>query len=463
MNNSQYDKSSVNSIYNFASRLEGKNLIQSADLPTNVVNSRNRGDLGRLVEKYYFCHTPPNNREPDFADAGLELKTTGISDYKKPTKSGEVIKAKERLSLTDINYRTIQHEQWESSTLIHKCNLMMILFYKYNKAVPVIEQYFAMKPLLVSILSSKLKQTSEELDFIEKISLRISEDDLEMIRKDWEFIRQKIIDNKAHELSEGDTFYLGAARKGSGGENESLKKQNESDIGAPSRGFSFKQNFLTKLVQGHSKNLTSIGVGRTLTFDEATSLKFDSFIGLSEAEISRELNYSTNSKSRKWLLASRILARSGQKILEFEKAGILMKTVSLTRQGEGREHMSFPAFVSMELATQDWQDSDFANQIENKFLFVVFQEDENGEDRLIKVLYWNMPYQDRLEAERVWEDAKKRLQKDAKDLPRSTESKVAHVRPHAKNKNDLDISPQGEMIVKRCFWLNKSYIAEVVK
>ena len=86
MNNSQYDKSSVNSIYNFASRLEGKNLIQSADLPTNVVNSRNRGDLGRLVEKYYFCHTPPNNREPDFADAGLELKTTGISDYKKPTK-----------------------------------------------------------------------------------------------------------------------------------------------------------------------------------------------------------------------------------------------------------------------------------------------------------------------------------------------------------------------------------------
>ena len=74
-----------------------------------------------------------------------------------------------------------------------------------------------------------------------------------------------------------------------------------------------------------------------------------------------------------------------------------------------------------------------------------------------------MPYQDRLEAMRVWEETKRRVMINARDLPRTSESKVAHVRPHAKNKKDVDLTPQGELIVKRCFWLNGSYIADVVR
>lgn len=463
MNTPLYDKSSVESIYDFAKKLIGKNLTQAAPLPSDVVNSRNRGDLGKLVEIYYFEHNPPNNHEPDFDEAGLELKTTGIIDYKKPTQYGEVIKAKERLVLTSINYRTIEFEEWETSTLIHKCNLMLILLYQYDNSVPVIEQYFVLRPLLISIIQNKLSQSPRELEFIAKNSLQISEADLQTIKRDWELIRQKIVDNKAHELSEGDTFYLGACRKGVGGEKEALRKQSGSEIGAKARAFSVKQSFLTKLVQGHSKKETSLGVGEELTFEEATESKFAPFIGLSEKELSTELDYFTASKSRKWLLATRILARSGQKIQEFEKAGILLKTVSLSKFGKSRENMSFPAFKCNELASQDWENSEFSYQIENKFLFVVFKEDENGEDRLLKVLYWNMPYQDRLEAMRVWEETKRRVMINARDLPRTSESKVAHVRPHAKNKKDVDLTPQGELIVKRCFWLNGSYIANVVR
>jgi DNA mismatch repair protein MutH len=462
MNKPEYDKSSVKSIYEFASKLIDKNLSQAVSLPPNIVNARNRGDLGRLVEKYYFEHNPPPNHEPDFEDAGLELKTTGVKDYKKPTKKGEVVAAKERLTLTTINYQTIHSEQWESSTLLHKCNLMLILLYHYNQDVSVIEQYFFLKPILLSILDEQLKQSEEELRFIKENAFKISSDDLQIIKSDWEFIRQKIVNNRAHELSEGDTFYLGAATKGSGGENEPLKKQNDGETVAKGRAFSLKQKFLTKLVQGHSKNQISLGVGKNLTFEEATSLKFEPFFGLSEDEISKELNFFTKSKSRKWHLAKRILAKSGQKIEEFEKAGILLKTVSLSKTNKGREDMSFPAFVCDEVVNQDWEDSDFANQIENKFLFVVFKKDEKGIDRLIKVMYWNMPYEDRLEAERVWKDAKTRLLKNGLDLPKSSESNIAHVRPHAKNKKDMDITPQGELVVKRCFWLNKAYIASVV-
>ena len=461
-NRLKYNKNSVQSIFEYALKLTGKSLAEATQLPEGVANSRNRGDLGSLVEKYYFEHNPPNNHEPDFEEAGLELKTTGVKDYKKISKNGEKIAAKERLTLTTINYRTIHSEQWETSTLIHKCNLMLILLYRYNKEVPTANQTFIFEPILVSILESQLSQSEKEIEFIVNKTFKISQDDLQTIKGDWELIREKIVNNKAHELSEGDTYYLGAARKGSGGAKEKLKKQNDSDIGAKGRAFSFKQNFLTKLVQGHSKNFESLGVGIKLSFEEATALKFKPFIGLSEDEIAKKLQYFTNSKSRKRLLANRILTRNGKKVLEFEKAGITLKTVAISNRDNGREHMSFPAFISLEVANQEWEDSDFANQIEGKFLLVVFKEDENGVDRLIKVLYWNMPYEDRLEAQRVWNQARQYLVTGYGHLPKSSESRVAHVRPHAKNNKDFDINPQGEKVVKQCFWLNKSYIAKVV-
>jgi DNA mismatch repair protein MutH len=72
--------------------------------------------------------------------------------------------------------------------------------------------------------------------------------DLPVIKSDWEKIQGKVMQGKAHELSEGDTFYLGACRKGAGGAKEKLRTQPFSSIGAPSRAFSFKQGYLTRLI-----------------------------------------------------------------------------------------------------------------------------------------------------------------------------------------------------------------------
>ena len=457
-----YDKSSVESIYFHSLKLHGKSLIDAVDLPHGVLNAKNRGDLGNLIEKYYFRHIPIDKNEPDFHEAKLELKTTGIEDYKKNQKSGAKVRAKERLVLTNINYQTIGSEFWETSKFLHKCNLMLILFYKYNKFVSSVEQYFTEKPILFLLDENKVKLDEKDLAFIRKNSLRISDNDLAVIRKDWEFIRQKIVDNKAHELSEGDTFYLGACRKGSGGENEPLRQQAGDGEPAKSRAFAFKQSFMTKILQGHGQNEISLGVGNNLTFEEILEDKFQPFYGMSEEEISVELNYFTKSKSRRWLLAKRMLAKGGQSIEEFQKAGILLKTVTLSKSGTSKEDMSFPAFEMNELISQDWEDSDFASQIENKFLFVVFQEVGDGKIRFKKVMFWNMPLDDRTEAKKVWNETRNRLMTNAHNLPKRSDSKVAHVRPHAQNKADVDLSPQGDLLVKKCFWLNASYITKIV-
>jgi DNA mismatch repair protein MutH len=439
MKQASYDKSSVQSIFEFAMRLTGRSLSQMVSLPEGVANKRNRGDLGTLVEKYYFKHVPPTNLGPDFPDAKLELKTTGLVR----DKSGR-FKAKERLVLTMINYEVIAHEKWEDSYFLKKCRLMLILFYLFNKDIPVQDRKFVLNPLIYSM------PKHDEL----------------VIKRDWEIIHQKVLDGRAHELSEGDTFYLGACRKGSGGEDEKLQKQPFSKEPAKSRAFSFKQSYVNQLLTSHMEGEGTLGITKFLDFESATALRFEPYIGKSVKEISIAMDFhKKNSKQKAFhrLLANRILSAGNESVMEVEKAGIEIKTIRLKANGQPREAMSFPGFRTSEIVNQDWDHSVFAEKLERKFLLVVFRMDENENEFLYKVSYWNMPYADRMEAKRVWEETKRLAAIDAKKLPKSTDSHVAHVRPKARDGDDKELTPQGDLVVKKCFWLNKSYIAHVVE
>ena len=438
MSESKYDKNSVSSIYEFATKLIGKTLSEAVELPKGITNNRNRGDLGSLVEKYYFEHTPPNNHYPDFKEAGLELKTTGVLE-----KSGQ-FRAKERLVLTMIDFEGIVEESWASSTFYNKCKLMLILLYLYTKEKEVIDRKFVLSPLLYEI----------------------PKNDESQIRRDWEFIRQRVLEGKAHELSEGDTFLLAACRKGSGGEKEALKKQPFSSERAKARAFSFKQSYVNTLIKDGLASKPSFRVIEEATFEDSTELKFQPFLGKSVDEISNKLGYFKESFNHKGFLkdlVNRILIKSKDYSTDISKAGIEIKTIRLNKKGIPREAMSFPGFKYLEIVHESWEDSSFFQKLEQKFLFVVFRTDEKEVERLEKVFYWNMPYQDRREAQRVWEDTKKRVAIDASDLPRASESVVAHVRPKARDGRDKLQTPQGDFQIKKCFWLNKEYIAAIVK
>ena len=60
------------------------------------------------------------------------------------------------------------------------------------------------------------------------------------------FINKKIASGKAHELSEGDTFYLGACTKGANA--LSVTKQPFSEIPAKQRAYSFKQGYVNHII-----------------------------------------------------------------------------------------------------------------------------------------------------------------------------------------------------------------------
>ena len=66
--------------------------------------------------------------------------------------------------------------------------------------------------------------------------------DLKIIKDDWELIVSKIRQGKAHELSEGDTIYLGACTKGAN--KNSVVEQPFSNQKAMKRAFSLKSKYL---------------------------------------------------------------------------------------------------------------------------------------------------------------------------------------------------------------------------
>ncbi len=68
------------------------------------------------------------------------------------------------------------------------------------------------------------------------------------------------------------------------------------------------------------------------------------------------------------------------------------------------------------------------------------------------------------EAEKVWQKTIDSIKAGKYDqLPKMSESHVAHVRPHGKDSLDRILTPQKTFEIKRCFWLNAKYIQQAIE
>ena len=126
----RYDKSDPKSIEKYAQLLIGKTFqdVLDDDDSGDKKNQNNRGDLGQLIERHHFHYECNSDSNPDFPEAGVELKVTPY----KENKNGS-ISAKERLVLTKINYLTIVKEDFETSHFWNKSRLILLIYYLYQK------------------------------------------------------------------------------------------------------------------------------------------------------------------------------------------------------------------------------------------------------------------------------------------------------------------------------------------
>ena len=445
----KFDQANPKSIEAYAQGIVGKKLRNILSETGHLkVREGSRGNFGNLLETNYFGIPQNNMSTPDFPLAKVELKSTPFKRLKNGT-----LTAKERLVLNQINFNQIHKETFEKSSFIEKNGYLLLVVYLYEKGVHV-------------------------LDYVVQLARLwgIPEADIPIIKNDWEKIVEKIRAGKAHELSGGDTFYLEACTKAANSRDRTTQPFSV-ELAKP-RALAFKQRYVNSMV-GKIDDAAAV-VSATeyrsgLTFEELIISRFKPYIGKTEAEIRSVLKLSDlgSSKDKFASLARAIMGVKKKKIEEFEKAGVVMKTIQLKASGAPKEDMSFPYFHYKEIVNEKWDiadndepetESEFKRMLQQRFFLVVFRCEnicKKSECRTLeKVVFWTIPIEDlETEIRKVWEKTIKMIKEGQADkLPGISDSSVAHVRPHGRNAKDVDDTPLNGKLVKKCFWLNKAYM-----
>lgn len=451
-----YDLTKAISIFEYSKGLLGKTLRDF--VWEGYEPKKGKGSLGQMVENIFFLLETNNYAGADFSKAGMELKCTPL----KKSKRGDYL-VKERLVCNMINYCEVVEEDFEHSHFYLKCQLMLLLFYLHQKN------------------SDKL-----DLEFIFSVLWKLPKKDLLIIKHDYEVIIDKIKQGKAHELSEGDTMYLGACRKGQKG--ESLMKQPNNDIDAPRRAFGLKMAYMRTVLEyvvksgknaisntpGVISELVSTNALLRNSFEDVLLNRFKPFLNTPFEKIAKKknVNIAHNPKNKFALVANAIAASARcanvNRSEEFLKAGLTMKTIRLQANGTIKEAMSFENIDYLEVAECDeWTDSRLYELYSSRFMFVVFREQTIcKEDYLLDdVFFWTMPQRDLEWAEVYWNHIRTNVLAgniSEKYWWKGADRKKFHVRPKAQKALDLAPTPDGKGAKKYCYWFNNDYIREIV-
>lgn len=464
------DITSADSIIDFAKLLKNQTLRQACGEEIEKHGYKGKGNFGQILEKFYFGYEPNSDAEPDFKEAGIELKSSPL----KTLKNGE-FRSKERLVLNIINYLEVHKEDFETSSFWKKNAHLLLVFYLHERDLDL-------------------------LDYIIKLvdGWKYPKEDLKIIEQDWNFIKQKIKDGKAHELSEGDTFYLGACTKGSTA-LKSFRNQPFNNEKAKQRAYSLKQGYVNHIIANIAKEESDVYgkiIDRPEILDKVKSIeqfiisKFKPFYGKSAEEIAERFGLHFNPKAKNYfasitnaVLKAILGIEQNKTIEEFDKADIQVKTIRVEQNNRIEQSVSFPAFDFIQIYKESWRESELKDLTEKKFLFLFFKNKGN-EYVFEKVKFWNMPFSDRNEVRKVWLRTKKIIQtgeiiKDYKtdkngkvtrqlNFPKKTENDVWHVRPHGRNALDTKPLPVMEQkskkmsFTKQCFWMNWDYLRDKI-
>lgn len=419
------------------------------------VKTYDKGSFGHIIESDVYDFEINPFSEPDFLDAGIELKVTPYKINKNKTLS-----AKERLVLNIINYMNEYKNDFYNSHFYYKNKKIQIVWYLNEE-----------------------NKTKNEFKITHQLLFSFPEEDLNVVIEDWNIIINKIKDGKAHELSEADTMYLGACTKGAN--SKSIREQPFSPIKAMQRAFCLKTSYMTQLVRkyiGSYEDVEKILDNTNISFTQYVENVIKQYKEKTRKELMTIFNIDSTAKNVNSMLISRMFGINGKlsQTDEFLKANIIPRTVRVQENGKIKESMPFPAFKYTDIVEQNWEDSDLKEELETtKYMFFVFKE--SGDDYIFKgIKLWNMP-ELILESsvKDMWEETKNVISygnivkciikgKRITNFPGMRNNKFCHVRPHAVNSKDTyklpvpDKNTNATEYTKHCFWINNTYLEEIL-
>ena len=418
----------INNIPNIHNIKNQKNLLsRSHELRNHYVDdvlkestSSNKGLVGNLLENWFGLENN-NRKEADFKLWGIdvELKTTPIKTLKNNTHS-----SKERLVIGMINFNNIDEPKFSKTSSFKKIRKTLIVNYE---------------------LSNNRKI------FRDSYMLAISRGEMKIIEQDYKIIRNKILSGNAHLLSDSDTTFLSASRKG---HKENPSKYKHSKIPAKRRAWSLKTTFMTRVVRAHYDNIVSGAVKNTLSVYRNQIINLiNSYKDLSVDEIDTKFGRKiSKNKSRHRLAVEQILKSKGITKDKLKEYNINIKVMKERKNGKIQESMSFSQIDFFEYQQFDFEQTEAYNLLNDGVLIVRFTDDWK-----LRICEFKTFTEDRIGiARKAFKSIKDSIMDDEIILPKLKDKLVIHVRPKALTSKDKYILPNGEEIVKQCLWINNS-------
>jgi len=440
--NLPYDNTSADSILSYAKKLENSTLRLSCD-KTQFEKKSNKGSFGVLLEELYFFYKRNSLPEPDFPEADLELKTGGLKKLKIGNRN--LVNKEGKLNLSMVNYETISEESFEESQFLHKNKSLLLVFHLYDE---------------------KKNPLDKEIKIVGHWS--IPKDDMLIIKSDWKMIKRKI--ENGIDLHQCDGEYM-----------DCMSKQG-------SHCFGLKGNYLKHIIYQLSSH-KEIRYGEKLikqqpkefiSLEDHVMKIFKPHFGKDIVELSSEFDIPLGSGKSKYsnfikdFSKDLLNVNSLESIDEFVKSGMKIKVCRVDSNNLPAEDVSFPAFHFADLVNEDWEDSSFNQNFQNKFLFIFIKIDGKKKS-FDSAKFWKMSKSDLNEIRVLWQHTKNiiesgKIVKQIKNERRETYfqnklgTEVAHVRTHATLTTETYPLPVKELLTganeytRHSIYMNKEYV-----
>jgi len=379
------------------------------------------------VYEEYFNIAPNSSRSPDFALAGIELKTTGLR-----LKVDGSVGQKERLSLTMMG-RFNPAESWQTSHLRSKLDRLLIIYFGYREG----EEIGSFPTLRVVRWSP-------------------SPDEEALLRRDWDVIQETW--SRGDDLSDRLTDVLTASTKG----------------GAKSftRAYALKPRFNFSIYEVTTRlaSLDSLAsfLKAPTSFEDAAVKRLRSYAGRSVADIRQSLGIrpSTALNAQATVIRAIVGLRPRRSWAEYERTGLSLKTVPISPSGRTLERMSFPAFNPLDLVGAEWEESDLLAETRKLILVPLVRAARatpRDEATMGRAFLWQPSESLLREIQAVWEAYRDRVAAGRPDdYPRKSDGLPIFVNSHGKDGRDMVNAPNGLRIARRSFWLHPDIVEPAV-
>jgi DNA mismatch repair protein MutH len=435
-------------------------------IPSSIkINRKDKGDIGNIIQEYWYGIKRNSLSEPDFTNEGIELKIVPVEKYKIKSKNNQ-FRIKQRTKITSINYNKIIHEQWMSSSVKKKINKILFVFMIDDKNDP--------DDLMI-------------VDFILYEFDKISSLDKSVIKTDWERLKYFVEQSKVDSIGEVNFRILSPSTSGEG----KLVSLPSSNLQIKQRSFSFKMSYTRILLDEHrGVKFTSIESLQKLNsisdFEKFIVKKLSTLTGVTLKEIKNRYKIKNRKSLNNYsLMIKDVLGLDlNKQIKEFEKFNIKIRVIRVNPNTNlPHQSVSFPHQTLKSILDEvSFDESELYDNI-STIMFVVLESVYPKADKpelltFKKVCFWSPSDIEYSEIKKEYENYKiiikngvvvtkqkcnnKKGFRYINNLPGTLDTKYIHMRPHGSDNSDLDTSIDSLKIPKQCFWLNKGFVRDII-